>query len=152
MTQAKILFLGLCAKFDRKNGKQHEPFSPSSRSGKFIRGALGTKLLPEGLVEFSNVLPHTVWGDHGRERLPTIDELAAGLATHSTLQQPTLLLIVGLGEGVKRAWERPGEHQAISAKVLFLPHPSFIQRRPVSERNDYIKLLQTEIRRVILDT
>lgn len=148
MKRATILFLGPCRKFDPATSKPFPAFSPNSRSGKFLRNAIEATAASDNVIlRFDNVVPRALFDKEGRERYPSCGELVEELEVHALWRLGSSDVVIGLssivGEALQKvqsarleAGRRPGP------TLVRLEHPSFIMRRPVHERTDYVRRLR----------
>jgi hypothetical protein len=147
MTNVTVLFLGPCRKLDASTGKPFPAFSPASRSGRFLRLTIETAGVPPDIsVEFDNVIPRPVFDKDGRERNPSRAELVLELERHALWNLRESDLVVGLsavvGEALNLAQRlRSASGENDSPRLLSLEHPSFMMRRPSTERADYARRL-----------
>lgn len=149
-----MLFVGPCYKINRSTGEVHEPFSLESRSGKFLRSALS---VDEVEMAFDNVIDGPVLDDAGRERNPSARELVGHLRHSPLMQDGEWDVVVGLSGPVRQAFEmstglrvRPLEAVRYSSSwFLFADHPSYVMRRPASERQRWAVDLLDEIKRAV---
>lgn len=157
-TRASVLFLGPCRKFDPATEKPFPAFSSSSRSGKFLRGAIESARLPKTVsISFDNVIPRALFDKQGRERYPTCVELVEELQTHALWRLGNTDVVIGLSSVVGDALERVGNARLAAGhksgpRVVRLEHPSFMMRRPQQERTDYIRRLADCIRSAAVST
>lgn len=147
MKRATILFLGPCRKFDPATSKPFPAFSPNSRSGKFLRNAIEASAASgEVTLRFDNVIPRAVFDKEGRERYPSCGELVEELETHALWRLGSSDVVIGLSSIVGEALHRvqsarlEAGHRA-GPTLVRLEHPSFMMRRPVHERTDYVRRL-----------
>ncbi len=142
-----VLFLGPCRKFDPATEKPFPAFSASSRSGKFLRAAIEAAGLPKSVsIAFDNVIPRALFDKQGRERYPSCGELVEELEKHALWKLGASDVVIGLSSVVGDALERVGTTRLAAGnvkgpKVMRLEHPSFMMRRPLPERTDYVKRL-----------
>lgn len=147
MKQVTILFLGPCRKFDPATAKPFPAFSPSSRSGKFLRNAIAaTAASRNAIMRFDNVIPRALFDKQGRERYPTCGELIEELDRHALWKLDTCDVVIGLSSVVGEALERVQDFRRQAGDrtgptLVRLEHPSFMMRRPAHERTDYIQRL-----------
>lgn len=152
MENVTVLFLGPCRKFDSATGKPFPAFSPSSRSGRFLRSVLDAAALPSNVqVKFDNVIPRPVFRENGQERNPSCAELVLELENHSLWRLGAGDIVIGLssvvGEALRKvSASRTASGRAVYPMILGLEHPSFMMRRPVRERVDYAKRIDGYIK------
>ncbi|MCC8978565.1 uracil-DNA glycosylase family protein [Bradyrhizobium acaciae] len=145
--KTSVLFLGPCRKFDPATDKPFPAFSPSSRSGKFLRGAIEAAGLPKTVsISFDNVIPRALFDKQGRERYPSCAELVDELERHELWRLGDSDVVIGLSSIVGDALIRVKNTRSAAGeksgpRLVRLEHPSFIMRRPLRERTDYIKRL-----------
>ncbi|WP_426409464.1 hypothetical protein [Bradyrhizobium ganzhouense] len=151
-TKASVLFLGPCRKFDPATEKPFPAFSPSSRSGKFLRSAIDTAGLRKSVsISFDNVIPRALFDKQGRERYPTCAELVEELESHSLWTLDSSDVVIGLSAVVGDALQRVASARLAAGyksgpRIMRLEHPSFMMRRPQPERTDYVRRLGNCIR------
>jgi hypothetical protein len=154
--KTSVLFLGPCRKFDPATEKPFPAFSASSRSGKFLRGAIEAADLRKTVsISFDNVIPRALFDKQGRERYPTCAELVEELERHALWKLGNSDVVIGLSSVVGDALERVRNARLAAGidsgpKVMRLEHPSFMMRRPLPERTDYIRRLGACIDRAVL--
>ncbi|TKV71667.1 hypothetical protein FDV58_39310 [Bradyrhizobium elkanii] len=154
--RTSVLFLGPCRKYDPATERPFPAFSPSSRSGKFLRGAIEAAGLPKTVsITFDNVIPRALFDKQGRERYPTCAELVDELERHALWKLANSDVVIGLSSIVGDALIRVSNARSAAGdksgpRVMRLEHPSFIMRRPLRERTDYIRRLSDCVERVAL--
>jgi hypothetical protein len=147
MKRVTILFLGPCRKFDPATSKPFPAFSPNSRSGKFLRSAIdATTTSNEIAIRFDNVIPRALFDREGRERYPTCTELVEELEGHALWRLSSSDVVIGLSSVVGDALERAKRARLEAGDqtgpaLMRLEHPSFMMRRPIHERTDYVRRL-----------
>lgn len=148
MKRATILFLGPCRKFDPSTSKPFPAFSSQSRSGKFLRSAIdATAASGEVIMRFDNVIPRALFDKEGRERYPSCGELVEELEGHALWKLSRSDVVIGLsaivGEALQRVQSaRLGAGGHAGPTLMRLEHPSFMMRRPIHERTDYVRRLR----------
>ncbi|NPU15166.1 hypothetical protein HL666_30800 [Bradyrhizobium sp. 83002] len=148
MKRATILFLGPCRKFDPATSKPFPAFSSQSRSGKFLRSAIEAAAASDDvIIRFDNVIPRVLFDKEGRERYPSCGELVEELERHALWKLSRSDVVIGLSAIVGDALQRvegsrlkAGHHAGPT--VVRLEHPSFMMRRPIKERTDYVRRLR----------
>lgn len=141
MSRPKIVVLGLCAKKD-PHGGVFPPLGPRSRSGKFIRSAVETAAPRSREIVFDNIIAGCVIDAAGQERNPKAAELLPSLKRHWSLKDETVKVVVALGGEARKAFEALPANLTSGIRVCFLPHPSYVMRRPLAERDAYLKELR----------
>jgi hypothetical protein len=150
MTQNVVVFLGPCRKVNRRSGDLHPPFSEASPSGKFLRNIVNAAVPGSVRVEYDNILETGVFTTDGQECNPMPEQLLAPLLTHRIWREADV--VIAFSSGVREAFEAV-KHQlgatGIEASPLihFLHHPSYMMRRPQSERTAY----GSAIRKILLN-
>lgn len=148
MKRATILFLGPCRKLDPATSKPFPAFSPNSRSGKFLRNAIdATAASSDVTIRFDNVIPRALFDKEGRERYPSCGELIEELEGHALWKLAASDVVIGLsaivGEALQKVQSARIEVGNRAGPTLMrLEHPSFMMRRPVLERTDYVRRLR----------
>ena len=151
MSKYSAVFFGPCQKLNRRTGTAYEAFCPESRSGKFLRSIVDTNAFPKEVnVRFDNIIASPVYDKEGKERNPTVAELVKALERHKLWKSENIDILVGLSASVREALEtvhrrRRESNRASGPMMLFAEHPSFMMRRPHSERVNYSARLQQKI-------
>lgn len=140
-----VYLLGPCHKVDRTTGELHPAFGGASRSGRFLRNILHTCPRRGVAIVFDNIMPSAHFDAAGRETIPDIDELTQTLQDHRLWRDADV--VVGFGASVKAALEHVAamtptqtEH-ACATRLVYLPHPSYVLRRPAAERRAFAEQL-----------
>lgn len=148
----RVLFLGPCHKLQPRSAIPYPPFAENSRSGRFLRRAIDqTELAVIADVQFDNILPGPALDDAGKERYPTWHELADRAQDHRLWQLRAKDVIVALSVSVARALHAVAARRPTplseAPQLVGMPHPSYMLRRPATEREEYA----LELRRRVLD-
>ncbi|OSI32788.1 hypothetical protein [Bradyrhizobium canariense] len=101
----------------------------------------------EVILRFDNVIPRALFDKKGRERYPSCGELVAELEGHALWRLGSSDVVIGLsaivGQALQTVQSARFEAGCRSGPTLIrLEHPSFMMRRPVHERTDYIRRLR----------
>lgn len=135
----KIFILGPCRKIDRSTGDLHAPFADGSRSGKFLRSIVSSRAKSmRCTVVFDNIIDDSVVDAKGCEYLPSPKTLSLFLGNHVIWTEADV--VVALGGDVQRAFAMyfaGTSSQRCAFELHCLPHPSYIMRRPVGERERF---------------
>lgn len=92
------------------------------------------------------MIPRALFDKEGRERYPSCGELVEELEAHALWRLGSADVVVGLSSIVGEALHRvqsarlEAGHRA-GPTLVRLEHPSFMMRRPIHERTDYIRRL-----------
>lgn len=141
MKPRSIFFVGPCHKIDRRSGELFPPFSPESRSGRFLRGLLPANLTGVN-VRFENILSTAFFDAAGRECNPKAEHLVQALLAHGLWCDADV--VVALGSEVHAAFrivqsDKKAGNRTNEIVVEFFEHPSYILRRPKMERDRYVQ-------------
>ena len=145
----RVFLLGPCHKINRKSGHLHRPFDPASRSGRFLRDIMPSEGVSCIEVVYDNILPNACFNQAGKECLPTLSVLTKSLEQHKVWNNADI--VVGFGTQVRAALEQVAKERARVAcgkfcpSLIYLPHPSYVLRRPAPERESFCKQLRAAI-------
>lgn len=144
-----VFLLGPCHKIDRSTGELYPAFGGRSRSGRFLRDILTASPLNDVVVVFDNIMLGGHLNAAGRESIPGVKALAQALQGHRLWQDANA--VIGFGTSVKAAFEqiavsaRSQTARALRPRIIYLPHPSYILRRPLTERQTFAEQLTSAL-------
>lgn len=151
MTKPRVLFLGPCHKLKPRSTTPYPAFDDTSRSGRFLRQAIGeAEIAARAKIEFGNILPGPSLDAFGKERYPTWQELATQARNHGLWRLRSADVVVALSASVKRALEeaaiaRTRANLSAGPRLIALRHPSYMLRRPIEERQLYVRCLRQSV-------
>jgi len=101
-----------------------------------------------------NVIPRALFDKEGRERYPTCSELVGELEDHALWKLGSSDVVIGLSSVVGDALDRAKNARLEAGDragptLMRLEHPSFMVRRPVHERTDYVQRLDVVFQEVV---